>query len=348
LTYLKRIPPSLLSTLAHIRDNHALIGPSVPQPDPVTPSNPISRPICPRIDSDDDDKADDEDENLFAPDNLRPYPTATAPLPQPSFNFQQPQPFILKPAIFTNIQARPTTQPTTTTAMSHVHQGTGAMPGPNSSKAPLFNGETSELLEFFEVFEDLTSTYGLTSADKCKSLVRYVDRQTKHFWIMLTGFESCKYGTFKKNILSQYPGASKGQRYTVRELEHIVINQADSDINTEKELMHYYSQFRAVAIWLISNGKISGRDCDKYFWQGLPVRACRQILQRLKLKDPDFNQNEPAHFKKVIEAGRHVFSDEAFDTEFNDPITLCIQSIRDCRAPTNYYQPLSSARESSI
>jgi hypothetical protein len=55
--------------------------------------------------------------------------------------------------------------------MSHVLQGIGAMPGPNSSKAPLFNGETSELLEFFEMFEDFASTYSLSSADKCKSLV---------------------------------------------------------------------------------------------------------------------------------------------------------------------------------
>ncbi|KAG2739863.1 hypothetical protein P692DRAFT_20787380, partial [Suillus brevipes Sb2] len=199
------------------------------------------------------------------------------------------------------------------------------MPGPNSSKAPLFNGETSELLEFFEMFEDLASTYNLSSADKCKSLVRYVDLATKRFWITLTGYESREYSVFKKSILGQYPGASRGQRYTVRELERIVVNQADSDINTEKELMQYYSQFRAVAVWLVTNNKISGRDRDKYFWQGLPVRARRQILQRLELKDPDFNRNEPAHFEKVVEAGRHVFSDEAFDAEFNDPITLRIQ-----------------------
>jgi hypothetical protein len=54
----------------------------------------------------------------------------------------------------------------TTTAMSHMHRGTGAMPGSNSTKMPMFDEETSELSEFFEVFEDLASTYGLTSADK--------------------------------------------------------------------------------------------------------------------------------------------------------------------------------------
>ncbi|KAG1874755.1 hypothetical protein DFJ58DRAFT_721750 [Suillus subalutaceus] len=190
--------------------------------------------------------------------------------------------------------------------MSHVHRGTGAMPSPNSSKAPIFNSEMLELLEFFEVFEDLASTYGLTSADKCKSLVCYVDRQIKRFWIMLMGFESREYGTFKKSILTQNPGASKGQRYTIHELECIIVNQVDSNINTEKELMNYYR---------------------------LLVRAHHQILQWLELKDPDFNCNEPAHFKKVVEAGHHVFLDEAFNAEFNDPITLRIQSIRDRRAP---------------
>lgn len=168
-----------------------------------------------------------------------------------------------------------------------------------------------------------------------------MDLSTKCFWITLTGFKSWEYSTFKRSILGHYPGASKGQCYMVRELEHIIINQADSDINIEKELMQYYSQFQAVAVWLVTNSKISAQDCDKYFWQELPVRARCQILQWLKLKDPDFNHNELAHFEKVIEAGRHVFSDDAFDTEFNDLITLHIQSIRDhCTtpAPTNNCQ----------
>ncbi|KAJ8579729.1 hypothetical protein M405DRAFT_870035 [Rhizopogon salebrosus TDB-379] len=200
--------------------------------------------------------------------------------------------------------------------MSHTHQGIGAMPGPSSSKAPSFNGEMSELSEFFEFFEDLASTYGLTDADKCKCVSR-------------------DYTIFKKNILDQYPGASKGQRYTVRDLERVVVNQADSDIYTETELIQYYRQFRAIAVWLVTNKKISERDRNKYFWQGLPVRARQQILQRLELKDPNFDRNESADFEKVLEAGRHVFSDEAFDAEFNDPITLRIKSIRDRRVPTS-------------
>jgi hypothetical protein len=118
------------------------------------------------------------------------------------------------------------------------------MPGPGSSKAPSFNGETSELLEFLELFEDLASSCGLTDADKCKMVVRYVNLETKRFWVTLTGYESKDFGTFKANIIGQYPGAAKGARYTIRDLERVILNSAESDVSTETELVQYYRQFR--------------------------------------------------------------------------------------------------------
>jgi hypothetical protein len=87
-------------------------------------------------------------------------------------------------------------------------RGISAMPGPGSSKALSFSRETSELLEFLEVFEDLATSCGLTDPDKCKMLVRYVNLEMKRFWVTLTGYESKDYGVFKTNILSQYPGAT--------------------------------------------------------------------------------------------------------------------------------------------
>ncbi|OAX31888.1 hypothetical protein K503DRAFT_702980, partial [Rhizopogon vinicolor AM-OR11-026] len=86
--------------------------------------------------------------------------------------------------------------------------------------------------------------------------------------------------------------------------------------------------------WLVTNHKISKRDCNKYFWQGLPARARCEILQRLEITDPKFKRDEPADFEKVVEAGHYVFSDEAFDAEYNDPITLRINSIRDRHTPS--------------
>jgi hypothetical protein len=84
-------------------------------------------------------------------------------------------------------------------------KGTMGMPGPGSTKAPSFNGETSELLEFFEIFEDLALSYSLMDEQKCKMIVWYTDPLTKKFWVTLTGYESKDYGALKQSILAKYP-----------------------------------------------------------------------------------------------------------------------------------------------
>ncbi|KAG2071724.1 hypothetical protein BDR04DRAFT_977839, partial [Suillus decipiens] len=134
------------------------------------------------------------------------------------------------------------------------------MPGPGSSKVPAFNEETLELQEFLELFEDLASSYGLNDADKCKMIVQYVNLETKRFWVTLTGYESKDFGALKTNILGQYPGAAKGARYTICDLERVILNMAESDISTETELLQYYHQFRPIAVWLVTNSKISTRE----------------------------------------------------------------------------------------
>jgi hypothetical protein len=59
--------------------------------------------------------------------------------------------------------------------MSNANKGIGVMPGPGSNKAPTFDGETSELVELFELFEDLTLSCALTDEQKCKVIVCYMD-----------------------------------------------------------------------------------------------------------------------------------------------------------------------------
>ncbi|KAG0701248.1 hypothetical protein DFH29DRAFT_1000436 [Suillus ampliporus] len=175
--------------------------------------------------------------------------------------------------------------PVLTTTISATHKGISAMPGPGSSKAPAFNGETLELLEFLELFEDLASSCALTDADKCKMIVQYVNLETKRFWVMLTGYKSKDFGALKTNILGQYSGAAKGARYTIRDLECVVLNTAESDVSTETELLQYYRQFRPIAVWLVTNSKISIRERDRYFWQGLPHAARVAIGRQLELKE---------------------------------------------------------------
>ncbi|EIW84688.1 hypothetical protein CONPUDRAFT_16488, partial [Coniophora puteana RWD-64-598 SS2] len=134
------------------------------------------------------------------------------------------------------------------------------MPGPFSNKAPSFDGETSQLLEFFEYFEDLADGNSLTDSERCKMLVRYADVTTKRFWTTLDGFDSRDYATLKASILAQYPGASKGTKYTIRDLDRIAGSYSERTISTESDLSQYYRAFRPISTWLLKNNKISIRE----------------------------------------------------------------------------------------
>jgi hypothetical protein len=87
--------------------------------------------------------------------------------------------------------------------MSNTSKGISAMPGPGSSKAPSFNGETADLLEFLELFDDLATSSALTDEEKCKMVVRYADQDTKRFWVTLGGYASKDYAVLKNNISTQ-------------------------------------------------------------------------------------------------------------------------------------------------
>ncbi|KAF8889393.1 hypothetical protein BD779DRAFT_1469895 [Infundibulicybe gibba] len=179
-------------------------------------------------------------------------------------------------------------------------KGIIAMPGVASNKAPTFSGETSELLEFLDYFEELADGYQLSEPERCKSLVRYVDQSTKRFWISLEGFGTHNYQKFKEAILDQYPVLAK--------------------ITSETELRQYYRKFRPMAVWLIANNKLSEGERNRYFWYGLHPSTRRQIDRRLELKEPNYTRAEATDMEKVMAAGRFVFSDEAFDAVFDDPI----------------------------
>ncbi|KAG1899571.1 uncharacterized protein F5891DRAFT_1189731 [Suillus fuscotomentosus] len=152
------------------------------------------------------------------------------------------------------------TKPSMKTVVSTSNKGIAVMPGPGSNKAPSFNGETSELVDFFELFEDLATSCTLTDEQKCKAIVCYTDVLTKCFWVMLTGYESKDFMIFKQSILAKYLHANQGTHYMIRDLERVVLNTVDSDISTETELLQYYCQFHPIAVWLETNSKISQRE----------------------------------------------------------------------------------------
>jgi len=138
---------------------------------------------------------------------------------------------------------------------------------------------------------------------------------------------------FKKNILAKYPRANRGLRYTIRDLEHLILNTAESKISTEMELLQYYRQFSPILVWLMANSKISSRERDRYFLQGLPHSVRKAIDRHLELKEKNYTRNEAPDIEKALEAGQFVLSDDAYDADLHEPIVSQLHSIQEARAP---------------
>jgi len=112
-----------------------------------------------------------------------------------------------------------------------VGKGISAMPTPGSRKAPRFEGDVEELLEFFVEFEELAGDCQLKEEDKVKMVVRYVPKETRKFWKSLEGYKAGKYDDLRNGVLAEHPGADKGEKYT-RLLRKI---STDSDMVGRKE-----------------------------------------------------------------------------------------------------------------
>lgn len=156
-------------------------------------------------------------------------------------------------------------------------------------------------------------------------------------WVTLTEYKSKDFGIFKMNIIVQYPEAAKGARYTICNLEHIILNTGESDVSTEMELVQHYRQFHPIVMWLVANSKISEHERDRYLWQGHPHSARLVIGQWLQHTEANYTCNETANFEKVVKAGWFVLSNDVFDTDLNESIASHIKLIRD--AYTQIVQP---------
>ena len=72
-------------------------------------------------------------------------------------------------------------------------KGLAGMPPPDSSRAPRYEEEPTELLEFFQSFEEIATACELKEEEKVKSVIRYTDKDTRNFWKSLDAYDAGKW-----------------------------------------------------------------------------------------------------------------------------------------------------------
>jgi len=184
--------------------------------------------------------------------------------------------------------------------------GVLGMPAPGSRHAPEFDSRNpEELKEFLEEFEELAERHGLTTKEKTKMVVKYIDKETKKFWKRLEGYGD-DYVMLKRKIMGAYSKTLLEHKPTVAELVKLVKKSAKGNIEDEEDLDTYYRKFWIVAADLVEADVINKKQHDEYFWKGLPRELRYAISDRLEARDPNFESDQVPEVEKAIEAGRFV------------------------------------------
>ena len=201
------------------------------------------------------------------------------------------------------------------------------MPAANAARAPLFSGKTKDILEFFDDFEQQAESCGLTAAEKCNIVTRYLDRKTQTLWKNANGWKDGEWDEFKNSVLEEYPDADKANRLTLRDLERIVVKQKKRDIDTITEFFDYHQKFRSVALSLLDSKALSATDRDRYFWEGLHKSTRRVILRRIESTDTAYDRSKPIKMDDVTKAARYIFSDDVFEKDRNNPVAMRLRNL---------------------
>jgi len=147
--------------------------------------------------------------------------------------------------------------------------GVLGMPAPGSRQAPEFDSRNpEELKEFLEEFEELAKRHGLTTKEKTKMVVKYMDKEMKKFWKRLKGYGD-DYVVLKRKIMEAYSKTLLEDKPIVAELVKLVKKSAKGSIEDEEDLDIYYRKFWIVAADLVEADVINKKQHDKYFWKGL-------------------------------------------------------------------------------
>ena len=117
------------------------------------------------------------------------------------------------------------------------------MPVPGSRYALEFDSQNpEELKKFLKEFEELAERHRLTTKEKTKIVVKYVNKETKKFWKRLEGYKD-DYMMLKRKIIEAYLKTLLEDKPIVAELVKLVKKSPKESIEDEENLDIYYRKF---------------------------------------------------------------------------------------------------------
>lgn len=196
------------------------------------------------------------------------------------------------------------------------------LPAPGGKGAPKkFSGSHTEIATLLDHYDQLIQQYNITTgADQCKALLRYCNRKVRETIEGLRSYTDGDYASLRKDLLEIYDDELLRERHNRKSLQDFVRRRNKKKIRNMAEFKDYEREFLRIGGWLLSQKRITERECNDSFWKGLPLSFCRTLEQHIIAMNPTHDLRVPFERKDVIQAAGHVLFRARFDADRdNDP-----------------------------
>ena len=184
------------------------------------------------------------------------------------------------------------------------------MPARGDRSAPRFDPkQPRELRRYFTDLAFHFNRGGVTDdAEKKKHACRYVDVDTSELWESLPEFSNAAttYAGFATAIYALYPGSEEERKWTVADMDQLVGERSRLGILSLADLGDYYRHFLAITTFLKRKSRLSDAEQSRAFARGFQAEMWTRVSQRLQLKFPDHDPDDPYPIDAIHEAARYV------------------------------------------
>jgi hypothetical protein len=114
------------------------------------------------------------------------------------------------------------------------------------------------------------------------------------------------FASFKIAVFTLFPSADIYYKWTLMDLENLVVEQSIHPIASEANLDEYYSKFASISTYLHDHQQISHAQLANIFILGFQTPLWALIETELKVTEPDHESDTPWHIAHVLDAAKFI------------------------------------------
>ncbi|EJD33672.1 hypothetical protein AURDEDRAFT_177240, partial [Auricularia subglabra TFB-10046 SS5] len=167
------------------------------------------------------------------------------------------------------------------------HQPRVPLPYPDEKGAPRFNGDEYKIGTFLDSFETRARLAGVAEEQWKKTVVDYVDRDTRNQWMQVDEFaNNATWAEFHASVLKLYPENGTIKEYTLEELKERIAKWKEAGVfKSQDAVSRYMREFLACQKSLQRQGVVHQK--QELYLSAFSKGECEHIERRLEWKHPD-------------------------------------------------------------